>query len=580
MSQAERWQPPVVDPNQPYEVAPRLWWVGHYQPDDAFQCHVYLLEQGDQSVLFDPGSKLTFRHTLRKIEQIIPFSKIRYFVCHHQDPDITGALDLIDAMVARDDAVIITHWRAEALLRHYALELPFWRVEDHDWQLPLEDRTLRFVFTPYAHFPGAFCTFDEGSNTLLSSDLFGGFTEGFQLYAPGESYFEQLRPFHEHYIPGRDVLLNALDRIEQHPIDQIAPQHGSIIPGHLVPFMLNRLKEIDCGLYLLADKNTDLLRLSRLNKALQDVTQALIVNREFVDVVRGLSRVTGEVLGSHVMRFWSQDAEGQVLYLGPENRHRGKVCEPPQCVADVLGRMLPEPHAEYALVGNQPVVLRPLTSEGRCHAVFALQAESTFELDDEAHEVIDRIAGPITVALERESVLRMLELARQSLYERAVRDPLTQLHTRRYMYESVGRQLAMAERHPEFQFTLLMLDLDHFKSVNDTFGHPVGDKVLAAVGGVLLANVREGDLSVRLGGEEFALFAAQDAQMMVRAERIRVAVSELVIPELQGRRITVSIGAARYRPGEDLETFMGRADRALYAAKHGGRNRVISADTL
>ncbi|MFW5723940.1 MAG: hypothetical protein ACOCWF_05175 [Halochromatium sp.] len=81
-----------ADTHHAIEIADRVWWVGHVIPNDHFQCHVYLLEQGEQSVLFDPGSRLTFAHTLRKIEEVMPLSAIRWFVCHHQDPDIAAAL--------------------------------------------------------------------------------------------------------------------------------------------------------------------------------------------------------------------------------------------------------------------------------------------------------------------------------------------------------------------------------------------------------------------------------------------------------------------------------------------------------
>lgn len=220
-----------ADPNRAIEIADRLWWVGHPLADDAFQCHCYLIEHGDQSVLVDPGSRLTFPHTLRKIEEIVPFGNIRYIICHHQDPDITGALTLIDTMVSRDDAAVVTHWRAESLLKHYGLTLPFLLVDQNEWHLDLGGRELRFVFTPYMHFPGAFCTFDEQTGVLLSSDIFGGFTEEWSLVARDESYFEALRPFHEHYMPSREVLVSGLARIEQLPIELIAPQHGSLIQG-------------------------------------------------------------------------------------------------------------------------------------------------------------------------------------------------------------------------------------------------------------------------------------------------------------------------------------------------------------
>ncbi len=162
-----------LDSEHAIEIADNIWWVGHYLENDPFQCHVYLLENGDQSVLFDPGSKLTFKHTFQKIQEVTNFSNIRYFVCHHQDPDITGCLEQIDNMVTREDALLVTHWRAEMLLKHYGLDLPFWRIEDHDWKLDLGNgRVLEFVFTPYAHFPGAFCSFDQQTGTIFSSDIF------------------------------------------------------------------------------------------------------------------------------------------------------------------------------------------------------------------------------------------------------------------------------------------------------------------------------------------------------------------------------------------------------------------------
>ncbi len=97
----------AADPEHAIEIADRIWWVGHHLPGDPFQCHCYLIEHGDQSVLFDPGSALTFRHSMRKIEQVTSLSNIRYFVLHHQDPDITGAMPIIDKLLSRDDAVVV-----------------------------------------------------------------------------------------------------------------------------------------------------------------------------------------------------------------------------------------------------------------------------------------------------------------------------------------------------------------------------------------------------------------------------------------------------------------------------------------
>ncbi len=585
------WRPPVnPDPEQAIHLGDRLWWVGHYLPNDPFQCHVYLLEQGDQSVLFDPGSVLTFRHTLRKIEQVVPFSHIRYFVAHHQDPDITGALPLIDQMVSRDDAVLVTHWRAAALLKHLGLRnLPFWQVEDHDWRLPLLDRTLSFVFTPYAHFPGAFTTFDPLPGALLSSDLFGGFTEGFQLVAPGEAYFEQLRPFHEHYIPSRDVLLHALERLKRLPIEVILPQHGSIIPPDLVEFMMTRLSELDCGLYLLADISTEVKRLSQLNRMLSKVTQALVVNRDFGDVARALLAVTQEVMPVEQMDFFVARPGDQVLHLGPANRFEGRLtdCVPPAVMAR-LGGPASTPACEGAPRDAAPELVFGLQRPGEdtCHAVVVFRLTRAIEVDDQIREALVRVSEPIEVGLERAALHRMTELDRQRLYLQSSRDVLTGLYTRLRMHDALPAQLGVADRSEAVSVGLIMVDLDHFKRVNDTYGHPAGDEVLRQSAGVLLTLAEAGDVPTRLGGEEFAHFVFLSGsdpagQLAARAEAVRAGVAALRFTDaLATERITASVGTALRAKGEAINSLIARADEALYAAKRQGRDRVCAARPL
>ncbi|HRX71036.1 MAG: diguanylate cyclase [Candidatus Competibacteraceae bacterium] len=578
------------------QVADRIWWVGHHQEKDTFQCHVYLIEQGNQSVLLDPGSVLTFRHTLRKIEEIIPFSQIRYFICHHQDPDITGALPLIDQIVGRDDAVLITHWRTQMLIKHYGLRMPFWLVEEHAWKLPLEDRTLEFVFTPYAHFPGAICTFDPVSRVLFSSDIFGGLTPEFSLVAQGEAYFEAMRPFHEHYMPSRDILGYALQAIERCPIRIIAPQHGSIIPEKLVSFMINKLKTLDCGLYLIAYGDTDIRRLSQLNQTLRDIIQTMLIYRDFHDIANSLLAITRRILPATSLEFYARLDEQKVLYLSPESRYRGVETEPPAVVARILDldhKQWSELHVtgatEFMLAGDSDdalALMLPLFSpaQGTAHAVAIIHLAEPATSNDELRQVIEQMSVPLQVAVGREVIYRQLDMERQRIYERSIRDPLTGLFTRIYMQEVVQRLCDIQDRNPGNRVAVLMLDIDHFKSVNDTYGHNQGDVVLRRVAAEILSSIRGSDIPMRLGGEEFAIFVVGDAvaQATVFAERLRTQVAAIRFEApMTGRVITVSIGIAIRQPQETLLDLMQRADTALYEAKNGGRNRVcMTAETV
>ncbi|CAA6606150.1 Diguanylate cyclase [Rhodospirillaceae bacterium LM-1] len=580
-----------ADPAHAIEIADRVWWVGHYLPDDAFQCHVYLLEHGDQSVLFDPGSMLTYEHTLAKIAEVTDFSNIRWFVCHHQDPDITSAMPKIDALITRDDARLVSHWRGQALIKHYGLKLPFWMPEEHEWKLDLGGRKLKFLFTPYAHFPGAFVTFDEQTGALFSSDIFGGFTEGFSLVAESMDYFESLKPFHEHYIPSRDVLLHSLTRIEKLDLKMICPQHGSIIPDQLVRPIIEKLKTLDCGLYLLAKEDTDIHRLSRLNQMLADITKTMTVYRDFQDVARALLEVAQRFVPARMIEFFarSQGHDDKVLHLGPETRYKGNLTDPPLLAAMTLGKDAKSwgrRHKwNFTLVGPEDAGRRmhalavPLFSpeKGTIEALALIHLDKRIAINSEVVEMIQQLNIPLQVAVERETIYRTLDLERKQFYERSIRDALTGLYTRFYMQDMVERLFAIHDRDKGAGVSVAMVDIDHFKSVNDTYGHNQGDIVLKQVAAVLTETSRHGDLPVRLGGEEFAVFVAgrSASEIGAFAERLREAVEELQFgPPMEGRKVTASVGVAERRQKESLIDFLGRADAALYRAKQSGRNQV------
>lgn len=167
-------------------------------------------------------------------------------------------------------------------------------------------------------------------------------------------------------------------------------------------------------------------------------------------------------------------------------------------------------------------------------------------------------------------LLLAADLARQ--LRRAARvDPLTEALNRRGFEEAATRILAHAARHPR-PVSVVLFDLDHFKTINDNFGHARGDSVLQAVAASVHAEIREGDLFGRIGGEEFALLldGSAMAEAVAVAERIRLAIGSLAtLPD--EHRVTASFGVALV-PGEDLSAAFRNADGALYHAKSVGRN--------
>jgi diguanylate cyclase (GGDEF)-like protein len=187
------------------------------------------------------------------------------------------------------------------------------------------------------------------------------------------------------------------------------------------------------------------------------------------------------------------------------------------------------------------------------------------------------------LVLELQSYRKALETENASLGDSLVaaaraadRDPLTGLFNRRHIVAFAQPLIELVRAGTE-DVTLCMIDVDHFKEVNDRHGHPAGDEVLRAIGSLLGARLREGDCLARIGGEEFMVVLRncdmQRAQRVAESLRHNVAASK-VHTETGGVTITVSVGVAQWAVGETFDDVVERADRALYDAKRAGRDRV------
>jgi len=571
----------------PIEVAPDLWWVGGRIEGDPFQCHSYLLRRGDQSVLFDPGSTLTWPETRRKVETLIAFEDIRWFVVHHQDPDICGAMPEIDQLITRDDAAWVSHWRAAVLLKHYDPSVPFWLVDEHDWRLDLGGRTLEFVFTPYLHFPGAFASFDQATGTLMSSDLFGAFTDDDRALCSGLADFDGVRAFHQHYMPDRSILLHTMIALEKLPIRLVAPQHGRLIAGDDVVTYITRLKNLEVGIYLLADTDTDIRRLQALNDLLHDAVEIIATEQDFRVIAAHIFDQVSQVMPVRSTDIVCSLDGKRAVWMTNADRFRGTdIDAPPGFAADLPLENHWTDEDTLRLVseglpvqpGGHDIVLPLFRGSGsEFLGIAVLAIDDHLSITPEIRAVLRQVAQPLGVAVERELINRTLDAERQVMYERSIRDPLTGLFTRRYLDDSASRLIDVHRRNEAAGFCLLMADIDHFKAVNDTYGHLIGDEVLVAVSEVLHKACRQADFAVRFGGEEFAVLMPLTPieGAFDLAGRLRAAI-EALKPETKAGPIdlTISLGVAIHRPSESLADTLKKADTALYRAKETGRNQV------
>lgn len=236
----------------------------------------------------------------------------------------------------------------------------------------------------------------------------------------------------------------------------------------------------------------------------------------------------------------------------------------------------------------------------RHKAVHAFEGSSEIEWVLETMEQIDQVILPLfpgatTDQFSEQSRIQLLRDLREkvkgirfhmdSLFDQnneleAGRDVLTRLLNRKFLPVVLTKQISHANNHRSV-FTLLMIDIDHFKQVNDSYGHQAGDSVLQQLGLMLVNNSRSGDYLFRLGGEEFMLVLVDTditgARSMAEKLRQNIQQEEFLLPQGQKLNVTVSIGAAAYDGHPDYLHLMHRADEALYKAKNNGRNQVVIA---
>ncbi|QJE73172.1 sensor domain-containing diguanylate cyclase [Aerophototrophica crusticola] len=201
-------------------------------------------------------------------------------------------------------------------------------------------------------------------------------------------------------------------------------------------------------------------------------------------------------------------------------------------------------------------------------------------LDDRPLVPNDRRSAIVRIfATRAEAELRRLRLEAE-LRRQASTDPLTGVDNRRAFLAALEGEIYRARRY-DHPLSLLAVDADRFKQVNDSYGHQVGDTVLVALAEIMRANIRASDRVGRLGGEEFAILLPETdlAGAEAVAEKLHRAVRRLSIPASHGMiNVTISIGAAQMaRAGEPVESLLTRADHALYTAKHLGRDQTVTA---
>lgn len=223
-------------------------------------------------------------------------------------------------------------------------------------------------------------------------------------------------------------------------------------------------------------------------------------------------------------------------------------------------------HDERSILGI-PLVLR-----NEVHGALFLQAKQPYAYGEDQISLIEMIANQASVAIDNSRLFEKIQ-------NMAITDALTGIYNRRYFYEYAENEIIRSLRY-QSEMSLIMIDIDRFKLVNDKFGHLIGDQTLKMVADTCLSVLRKVDVLCRFGGEEFIVLLPETSKKdaTIAAERIRQAIAEQSVPTDTAKgpvSITVSIGVTQLKGKEEtLKHLIDQADQALYAAKESGRNRV------
>ncbi|MDX8411803.1 MAG: MBL fold metallo-hydrolase [Mariprofundaceae bacterium] len=223
-----------------------IYWLGITEPT-VFRTNTYLIRDGDQAILVDPGNRMYFNQVKKRVSQILPPEEVSGLIACHQDPDVIASMP--DWLAINPDMQVFTSPRTQVLLPHYGQAK--YRYEDVEAspELHLPSGTLlSFVPAPYLHFAGAFATYDATAKCLLSGDVFASLYAGARLWADDlEALTESMGLFHRDYMASNIAARGFVNRLDGLEIAAILPQHGSLIGGDLAGGCLEWLRELYCG---------------------------------------------------------------------------------------------------------------------------------------------------------------------------------------------------------------------------------------------------------------------------------------------------------------------------------------------
>lgn len=537
------------------EIAPGIYWVGGSSQDGGLHCNPYLLVDGEEAVLIDPGSVLDFADVYANVCSIVPLEKIKYVILHHQDPDFCASVPLFEAQGTK--FTIATHWRTQTLVKYYGIKSDYYIVNEHDFRLKLASgRILSFIQTPYLHFPGAIATYDNTSKTLFSSDLFGAFSHQWSLYAD-DNYSERMKTFHEHYMPSNEILRPVMEVLLGLDIARIAPQHGSVIK-HKITEHIKTLRDLECG-FMLEPLKKDLAKSGGYRSIISEIVRryGLIFSK---DEVRGIIKELEISFEEDSLEIIDYNYRGIVLW----NLFFEKV--------------LAQKGLSWLLV-IEPFVQK-LAKE------YDLSLPEVFQTSLKKAEEEARSLNEENIKLKE--INAKLSISIREVQEKLSRCPITGLYNYEFFKQYLNTEIqGISQQNLVQNPALVILSVDQTEKITFTYGDSELEQILKNIVYLLNSIKEDNTVIFRLEGATFACYLPHTTKnkAVAIAEIIRNAIAN---SEKFIESITVSIGVVSLEEilGNEpiliswAETMYNTAVMRVRMAKNMGMNLVCSVSEI
>lgn len=537
------------------EIACGVYWVGGGGLEGDLRCNPYLLVDGDEAVLFDPGSVLDFSAVYENIKSIIPPERIKYLVLHHQDPDLCSSIPLFEREGLSFQ--LVTHWRAKTLIDYYGVRSPYYIVNEQAFRLVLASgREIRFVQTPYLHFPGAIVSYDIQSKILFTSDLFGAFANDSGLYA-GPDYLESMKMFHEHYMPSNEILRPVMETFLNMDIAMLAPQHGSIINTDVKEY-IKVLRDLECGSFLTPIKK-DLKRSGGYSSIC-----SLILKR--YAALYGVEEVKSAIAGLKITI--AGDAFDIIDY---------------NYTGDVLwDNLFDYIHARKGM--SWIIVIEPFVRKMTCE--YDLPLPQIFEAAlKKAEEEVSKLSEENARLIELN--LKLNESV-ESTREKLLKCPVTGLYNQDFFISYLSNETSTGYwRQNNVNPALLVVSVDNMAQIKHAYGNTEVAHSLSIIAYMLQETVPDNSIIFKLEGSVLACYLPDAAheEAVALAEKIGNAISS---SERFIEQITLSIGVVTMNEiieaGSDfeqsLEAMYDIAEFRVKLAKANGMNTVCGSSKI